>query len=186
MARSPGSSPRQNDPRLQDLGRTIETLRIARGVSKRQLAKRSGVDQSHLGKFIKGTAGLSVEQMLNVLQVLEAGMAIERGEADDRPLVGTIGAKGRVAFFNGAVTMPGAFRIDVDAGPFKAGDTVVYEPGEWADGRYAIVEHEPGDWRVHHCELRSGLQFLVTTEATLYDPDVHTILGLAVERRSRL
>ena len=51
---------RKADARIHDLALTIEALRLSRGVSKRQLALKSGVDPSHLGKFLDGgKAGLS-------------------------------------------------------------------------------------------------------------------------------
>lgn len=185
MARAPRKD-RRSDPRIHDLGRTVESLRATRGVSKRQLALRSGVDQSHLGKFIAGSAGLGLDDLMNVLQVLGAGLAVEQGaEAATTQLVGTLSAKGEVAFFGGAA-MPGAIRIDNDFGPFKALDTIVFAAGGWEDGRYVLVEHADGTWRVHRCEARHGLQFLVSAEAILYVPESHKIIGQAVERRERL
>lgn len=82
--------------------------------------------------------------------------------------------------------MPGAFRIEHDFGPFRVGDTVVYAPSDWEDGRYVIVDHADGTWRAHRCETRHGLRFLVSSEAVLFDPDRHTIVGAAFERRERL
>ena len=127
--------------------------------------------------------------MLNLLQVLEAGLAIEQGGTQaggPQPgLVGTVSAKGTVAFFGGEA-MPGAFRIESDFGKFRAGDTVVFVQGGWSEGRFVIVEHGSGDWRVHRCETRHGLQFLVAGDAILFDPDNHTIIGIAVERREPL
>ena len=84
------------------------------------------------------------------------------------------------------MTMPGAFRIDGDFDKLRAGDTVLYEPGDWAEGKLVIVEHEPGDWRLYKCESRSGLRFLVATDAILFVPERHKIIGQALERHERL
>ena len=76
---------RKADARIHDLALTIEALRLSRGVSKRQLALKSGVDPSHLGKFLDGgKAGLSLEQVSNVLHPVRAGAA-----QDHRPGAGT-------------------------------------------------------------------------------------------------
>lgn len=63
---------------------------------------------------------------------------------------------------------------------------MLYDPGDWTEGKMVIVEHEPGDWRLHLCETRNGLRFLVAGDAILFAPERHKIIGMALERRETL
>lgn len=159
------------------------------GVSGLQLSQRSGVDQSHLSKWLRGAAGLSIEQLLNVLTALKAGWSISVGDEGDIrkiPSAGTVHAFGVVVPFGGIPPMPSIFDVREPLGPFRPGDRILVEPGGFTPERWALVSHPDGIHRVVKCEERNGLQLLVGAETVLFDESRHTVLGLVESRIERL
>lgn len=179
------SKPVVIDLRTYQIARSIERIMTARGYSQTRLAAESGVDQSHLSKFLQGQKGIGVEQLQNVLMVLQSALHIEDGPPTGSVLIGTLSAPGRVQTFAGSVTMPGAFQVETGFGPFKAGDRVLVEAGAFTVGKWALVD-DGIELRMMRCEERHGVSFLVGREAVAYEPELHKILGIAAERTERL
>lgn len=177
------------DPRQKAIAEQVFKAMTGAGVSGAQLAARAGVDQSHLSKWFRAEAGLSVEQMLNVLTALGLGWGIGPNEPGDIRTVnvaGTVDAHGIVKLLGGVPTMPAVFVIDGDRGPFKKGDRVLLEDGGWTAGAWVMVAHPDGLHRLHRCEDRNGLRLLVSAEAVIYDEKAHVIVGVATDRVERL
>lgn len=115
------------------------------------------------------------------LQALGLGWGIKPGEDGDVrsiQMAGTIDAHGQVRLLGGVPKMPAVFLVD--------GDRVLIEPGGWTEGKWVLVKHPDGARRMHRCEERHGLRFLVGAEAVLYDESVHLIEGVATDRVERL
>lgn len=58
---------------LVDLGETIRTLRLEKGVSQEALAHMAGVDRSHMGKIERGERNVSllnIERIASALDVM--------------------------------------------------------------------------------------------------------------------
>lgn len=94
----------KHDPRVAELVEQVKRLMERDGVSGLQLSQRSGVDQSHLSKWLRGEAGLSVEFLLDVMTALKAGWSISVGEEGDVrkvPSAGTVRAFGVVVPYGG-------------------------------------------------------------------------------------
>lgn len=177
------------DPRMREIVAQVTALMEEAGLSGLQLSARAGVDQSHLSKWLRGEAGFSTEGLLNVLGALNAGLGVQHGDVGDvrtLPLAGNIDSFGLVTLFGGAPTMPAIFTIDGDRGPFKRGDRVLLEPGEWTPGKWAMVRHADGAHRLHRCEERNGLRLLAGTELIVYDETTHEIVGLVEARVERM
>lgn len=47
-------------------------VRISRGISQREAARRAGIDPGHLSKFERGEAGLGIENLVRLARVLGA------------------------------------------------------------------------------------------------------------------
>lgn len=174
------------DLRTFELAKSIDRIMQERGTSQTSLAEQAGVDQSQLSKFFRGQKGLSIEQILNVLQVLGSALAIDEDPIAGMQLVGMISAHGYVRVFTGEVAMPGVFEVDEAWGPFKRGDRVLFEPGGYAEGRYILVRHPDGSQRVHQCVTRNGQRLLVTTESIMFDASAHKVVGVAQSRTEKL
>jgi transcriptional regulator with XRE-family HTH domain len=47
-------------------------VRISRGLSLREVARRTGIDPGHLSKFERGEAGLGIDNLVRLARVLGA------------------------------------------------------------------------------------------------------------------
>ncbi|WP_413460524.1 helix-turn-helix domain-containing protein [Herbaspirillum huttiense] len=61
---------------LPALGSTIRTLRKERGFSQEELADRSEIDRSHMGKIERGERNVSVVNLLRIANALDIRLAI--------------------------------------------------------------------------------------------------------------
>lgn len=182
------SRPRKNptptvmiDPRVYEMAKTIEAMMEKRGLSQNQLSQLSGVDQSQISRFFQGAKSMSIDAMLNVLQVLQSALAIEEDPLKDVPIIGTL-TNGKLNLYAGSVTMPGVFLVETGVGPFAVGDRVLVGPGDFTPGKWVIVEHPGGELRPHRCETREGLRLLTTAESVVYNPEIHKVVGVCKSR----
>lgn len=85
-----GSKPKppRLDPRIQALAEQVQSAMDMADISGLQLAKRSGVDQSHLSKWLRGEVGLSMEQVLNASPLPTGRMASRPACTAPRALIG--------------------------------------------------------------------------------------------------
>lgn len=179
----------KHDTRVAELVDQVKRLMERNGVSGLQLSHLSGIDQSHISKWLRGEAGFSIENVLNVLTALNAGWSISLGEEGDVrkvPSAGTVRAFGVVVPFGGIPTMPALFDVSDSLGPFRPGDRILIEPGVFTPDRWALVSHPDGVHRLVRCEERGGLQLLVGAETVLFDEGRHRILGLVESRIERV
>lgn len=56
------------------LGQTIVALRLERGLSQEQLALRSGLDRSHLGRIERGEKNPRLETVFTIVEGLEVSL----------------------------------------------------------------------------------------------------------------
>ena len=68
----------------------------------------------------------------------------------------------------------------------EAGDVRTVDAGGWTEGKWVLVRHPDGQHRMHQCERRNGLELLVGAESVIFDPAVHVVIGIAVDRLERL
>lgn len=185
MARQRKPTPPTNDPRIVELAKGVGRVIEARDMLPSHVAAQSGVDASHLGKWLAGTAGLGIEKILDVLQALGAQLVIhlaEEGDPRTIPLIGTMDKHGVVSLLGGSPTVPASILVSEDLPPFKKGDRGLVEPGAWAEGRWVLVAHPDGRCRLVKCEWRNGDRVLRGDELIFYEEEKHRIFGVAVAR----
>lgn len=75
--------------RLTDVGLSLIALRIARGLTQRQLAERLGINEAQVSKDERnGYHGLSIERAQRILDALDGAVTVTvttRGAAERRP-----------------------------------------------------------------------------------------------------
>ena len=72
-----------------DIGRTIDRLRIARGMEKKELAEKSGIDAGNLNRIISGKQRATLERLEQMaealgLRVSEVLRLAETGQVEDQ------------------------------------------------------------------------------------------------------
>jgi len=67
------------------LGLRIRTIRRAKDITQKQLAERTGLDQSQISKIERGEAGCSVEGLIRIARVLGVSFAELMGETVREP-----------------------------------------------------------------------------------------------------
>ena len=173
------------DHRAHEVAKTLERRMHSLGLSQQQLADLSGVDQSQISRFFNGTKGVGIENLLNLLQALKSALAIDDDPLKDVPLIGTL-TNGKLNLYAGVATMPGVFLVETGMGPFQVGDRVLVEAGPFTPGKWVLVSHPDQELRVHRCETRDGLRLLTTAESIVYNPEIHTVVGVCKSRTEAL
>lgn len=64
------------DARTHAIAQELEALRLKRGLSKAELARRAGVHPTQMGQILLGQQGVSLERLADLLEVL---MLCQRG-----------------------------------------------------------------------------------------------------------
>jgi transcriptional regulator with XRE-family HTH domain len=177
---TPDTTRRTLDPRMQQLAGELESLRRRLGMSKRQLAVRSGVHATQLGQFLLGRVGLSYEKACDVSRALGAALVVEVGD-DAHPLrIGTVDELGRFMSDTTTLTLPGIIEVQAAFGPFAPGDQIhVRHADSFESGRWVLVERAGGGRSLVRCAEREGARVLIdgTGDAVLYEPARHRIIA---------
>nr|WP_216295725.1 helix-turn-helix transcriptional regulator [Delftia acidovorans]MCA1071763.1 hypothetical protein [Delftia acidovorans] len=98
----------------------LKSLRKAAGVSQAQLAQRLGVSQSRVAAIERDPAAISVRQLMEILQLLDADLLM-------RPRVDAVASS---ASAPAPVPMPAALRVAEPAPQPYAGDNVPRKPAD--------------------------------------------------------
>jgi len=100
----------------------LKSLRKAAGVSQAQLAQRLGVSQSRVAAIERDPAAISVRQLMEILQLLDADLLMRpRADAVASPAPVPVPAP---------VPMPAALRVAEPAPQPYAGDNVLRKPAD--------------------------------------------------------
>lgn len=100
----------------------LKSLRKAAGVSQAQLAQRLGVSQSRVAAIERDPAAISVRQLMEILQLLDADLLMRpRADAVASPAPAPVPAP---------VPMPAALRVAEPAPQPYAGDNVPRKPAD--------------------------------------------------------
>lgn len=100
----------------------LKSLRKAAGVSQAQLAQRLGVSQSRVAAIERDPAAISVRQLMEILQLLDADLLM-------RPRVDAV-ASSASAPAPVPMPMPAALRVAEPAPQPYAGDNVPRKPAD--------------------------------------------------------
>lgn len=119
----------------------LKSLRKAAGVSQAQLAQRLGVTQSRVAAIERDPAAISVRQLMEILQLLDADLLMRpRADAVASPASASVSAPVPVP-----APAPAALRVAEPAPPPYAGDNV---PGKPADRPVAFKPQAlPPHWQ---------------------------------------
>ncbi|MFG0641899.1 helix-turn-helix domain-containing protein [Delftia sp. WSY_22] len=98
----------------------LKSLRKAAGVSQAQLAQRLGVSQSRVAAIERDPAAISVRQLMEILQLLDADLLM-------RPRADAVASS---ASAPAPVPMPAALRVAEPAPQPYAGDNVPRKPAD--------------------------------------------------------
>lgn len=100
----------------------LKSLRKAAGVSQAQLAQRLGVTQSRVAAIERDPAAISVRQLMEILQLLDADLLMRpRADAVASPASASVSAP---------VPAPAALRVAEPAPQPYAGDNVPRKPAD--------------------------------------------------------
>lgn len=97
----------------------LKSLRKAAGVSQAQLAQRLGVSQSRVAAIERDPAAISVRQLMEILQLLDADLLM-------RPRADAVASPASAA----PVPAPAALRVAEPAPQPYAGDNVPRKPAD--------------------------------------------------------
>lgn len=183
--------PSDDDDVLDDdtkaLADQFRVLRDRRGVSNRRISLATGIDQTHLGRFFKGSKRLSPPRMGAVLRVLNGVLLVGDLERN-AGVVGTIDGTGELSHQGDDVSFPAQYEIagmDGTFGPFRAGDRVLIQPHtEWTLGRFLVVAIGSRH-RLCQAVERGGTRGLLLPEGdvVIYEAERHVIVGMATSRQ---
>lgn len=98
----------------------LKSLRKAAGVSQAELAQRLGVSQSRVAAIERDPAAISVRQLMEILQLLDADLLM-------RPRADAVASS---ASAPAPVPMPAALRVAEPAPQPYAGDNVPRKPAD--------------------------------------------------------
>ncbi|MBB1649308.1 helix-turn-helix transcriptional regulator [Delftia sp. UME58] len=98
----------------------LKSLRKAAGVSQAQLAQRLGVSQSRVAAIERDPAAISVRQLMEILQLLDADLLM-------RPRADAVASSAPVPV---PVPVPAALRVAEPAPQPYAGDNVPRKPAD--------------------------------------------------------
>lgn len=102
----------------------LKSLRKAAGVSQAQLAQRLGVSQSRVAAIERDPAAISVRQLMEILQLLDADLLM-------RPRVDAVASSASApAPVPMPMPMPAALRVAEPAPQPYAGDNVPRKPAD--------------------------------------------------------
>lgn len=100
----------------------LKSLRKAAGVSQAQLAQRLGVSQSRVAAIERDPAAISVRQLMEILQLLDADLLMRpRADAVASPASASVPVP---------VPVPAALRVAEPAPQPYAGDNVPRKPAD--------------------------------------------------------
>jgi len=99
----------------------LKSLRKAAGVSQAQLAQRLGVSQSRVAAIERDPAAISVRQLMEILQLLDADLLM-------RPRADAVASPASAASV--PVPVPAALRVAEPAPQPYAGDNVLRKPAD--------------------------------------------------------
>ncbi len=98
----------------------LKSLRKAAGVSQAQLAQRLGVSQSRVAAIERDPAAISVRQLMEILQLLDADLLM-------RPRADAVASPASAPM---SVSAPAALRVAEPAPQPYAGDNVPRKPAD--------------------------------------------------------
>ncbi|EZP48063.1 helix-turn-helix domain-containing protein [Delftia sp. RIT313] len=98
----------------------LKSLRKAAGVSQAQLAQRLGVSQSRVAAIERDPAAISVRQLMEILQLLDADLLV-------RPRADAVASPASAPM---SVPAPAALRVAEPAPQPYAGDNVPRKPAD--------------------------------------------------------
>lgn len=102
----------------------LKSLRKAAGVSQAQLAQRLGVSQSRVAAIERDPAAISVRQLMEILQLLDADLLM-------RPRADAVASPASVPVsVSVSVSVPAALRVAEPAPQPYAGDNVPRKPAD--------------------------------------------------------
>lgn len=104
----------------------LKSLRKAAGVSQAQLAQRLGVSQSRVAAIERDPAAISVRQLMEILQLLDADLLMRpRADAVVSPASAPVPGPGP-----GPAPVPAALKVAEPAPQPYAGDNVLRKPAD--------------------------------------------------------
>ena len=101
----------------------LKSLRKAAGVSQAQLAQRLGVSQSRVAAIERDPSAISVRQLMEILQLLDADLLM-------RPRADAVASPASAAPVPVPVPVPAALRVAEPAPQPYAGDNVPRKPAD--------------------------------------------------------
>lgn len=171
------------DPHIRALAAAVEQLRIKRGLSKNKLAAAAGIHGTHMGQFLLGRQGISLEVLAKAAEALGAILLTEGDEK--RPTrIGTITPAGLLMTDLKTIALPGFIEVPEGCDDLVAGEEVflrashAYEPGKWV-----LVERLNDSTRhfLKCVDLDGGKPFLRTPQGDewRYMPDRYRVVAQA-------
>jgi transcriptional regulator with XRE-family HTH domain len=140
------------DARTHAITTEIESLRLKRGLSKAELARRSGVHPTQISQILLGHQGMSLERLSDILEVLGAAMLITEADELHAPSIGHINSGGEVvpASADQRMVFPCYVETSTSSAEFSAGERLfikessVFQVDKWMLCRRGAQDLE--DW----------------------------------------
>jgi transcriptional regulator with XRE-family HTH domain len=165
--------------RVRLISEAMETLRIQRGLSRRQLALASGVHPTQMSQILLGHQGMSIDRAADILGVLGATLVVSPVDERTPHRLGEVDASGRV-IAETALALPAYLECREPFGDHPASTQLfIRELADFQRDRLMLVELGTG------LELRLGVEeskmrFLrnAASDDLRYVPERHRVLGL--------
>jgi transcriptional regulator with XRE-family HTH domain len=180
MSQSSSQQPTGVSPHVRALSQAMEALRLARGLSRRQLALAAGLHPTQMSQILLGRQGFSVERAADILAVLGASLIVAPVDERTPHRLGTLDGAG-VAHLDGPLAFPGALACSAALHGLAAGESVHLRASDafTPDALHLVTlgaHHE-----VRRAIVLDGMRFLrdAAGDDLRYVPERHTILAVA-------
>lgn len=166
IASTPDQTPdAEIDPHLREIAKRVDELREKRGMSRNKLAAESGIHNTHMGQFLLGRQGISLEVLSRAAKAVGAILLTEADEA--RPTrIGSVAPDGRLMTDIDTIVLPGFVEVPEGWAGFGAGEQVyVRADNAFELGKWVIVERRVDSTRHFvKCVDIDGVRHLLTPQ----------------------
>lgn len=170
---------------LQAIGEALTDCMDRAGVSRGELARRTGIDKSTISRYASGDLMPSIERLDRIAGALgiAASALLGHSAATGVAMAYQVAQGGWLREpWSGA--MPAVMVIEADGGGLAEGDLVYVEPGDPREHRWCVAREPDGQHRM--CRVRVvgdavGLQGLGDDDTILLD-ERREILAVSVRR----